>query len=51
MLSVCICQGEVGGRSMTQLERFYKMSAMGFYKYLLAIQDWVLELIMEHEKI
>lgn len=35
---------------MTQMERLYKISAMSLYKYLLVIQNWVLELIMEHAK-
>lgn len=37
-------------RGMIQLELSYKISLMKLYKYLAAIQHWMLQLIMKHEK-
>lgn len=39
-----------GDRCMIQLALSYKMSTMVFHKYLEAIQDWMLQLTLQHEK-
>lgn len=37
-------------RRMIQLQLSCKMSTVAFYKYLEAIKDWMLSLIMQYEK-
>ena len=39
-----------GGRGMIQLELSYKTSTIGQHKYLTTTADWMLQLILAHDK-
>ena len=39
-----------GGRGMIQLELSYKTSTIGQHKYRTTTTDWVLQLVLAHDK-
>ena len=39
-----------GGRGMMQLELRYKTSTIGEHKYLTTTTDWMLQLVLPHDK-